>query len=124
MKTTVNERFRSILEDSGLSDSEFCRKIGTSSQNLSHWKANNRPIPAKYLVKIIEIFDDLDARWLITGEKYEESDNDNQNKIQELTLENNKLKEELYNCNNKIIDMKDEIIKIQNEYITSLKNKT
>lgn len=67
MKETINTRFIKLLNKSSLSSTEFGEKIGATKQQISNWKANYS-IPIKQVSAILELFPELDARWLLLGE--------------------------------------------------------
>jgi len=69
MKTTLIDRIMKVLSDHNIADTDYCKKIGIQSQVITAWKNGTRPVADKYVLKTIELFDDIDARWLITGER-------------------------------------------------------
>lgn len=67
METTIIGRLAKFLEDNGLSQTDLCLKLGISPQNFTTWKSGKREIPKDHILKIIELYPDLDGHWLLTG---------------------------------------------------------
>ncbi|WP_163321640.1 hypothetical protein [Draconibacterium mangrovi] len=61
-----NDRLFEFLKSIGESQVDYGKTVKASRQQVSNWKAG-KPIPDKYMVKTIENYPDIDARWLITG---------------------------------------------------------
>jgi transcriptional regulator with XRE-family HTH domain len=65
----INERIKKLYELKKFkSQKEFSDTIGVSDRVVSNYFANKNTPSYDFLVKIITIFKDVDARWLLTGE--------------------------------------------------------
>ena len=100
------ERVIEAANKSNLKDIDFAKRIGASKQQFANWKSGAQGVPEKYLIKIVEEFPTVNARWLITGEgslngvNHSEQDDSH---LHELLL------------------MKDQIIQAKDEIISLLK---
>lgn len=70
---TINERLAQIIEEKmkEFGDSkktDFARRMGTSSQNLLNISTPGRSVGLAPVVRFLEMFPDIDARWLILGD--------------------------------------------------------
>ena len=101
-----NERVVEAAHKSGLKDIDFARRIGATKQQFANWKSGSQGVPEKYIVKIIEEFPTVNARWLVTGEPQANTNGHNPNELTELK--------------NTIIKDKDTIIALQNKLIDLL----
>jgi phage repressor protein C with HTH and peptisase S24 domain len=63
----IVERIALILENKGLSVRAFEINIGASNGMIGRAIAKNTDISAQWLSKIIEIYPDVNANWLLTG---------------------------------------------------------
>lgn len=122
---TLLERVLEVIKQSGITASDFGRKIGATRQAIANWKAGSHPVPDRYLIRIIEVFPEVDARWLITG--------DHQGKTREL-LEQEEyhllvqtmkqeiidLQKSLNETSSKLLTEKDEVKQLQRELINTL----
>lgn len=62
----VAERLLAVIEYSGLSQTAFAKKIGSTQANL--WRQlNGQRITALTLVAVAEQFPEIDCNWLLTG---------------------------------------------------------
>jgi len=95
-----------------MTDSEFAMKVGSTRQQFSNWKNNGVNVPDKYIIRAIEQFPEVNARWLITGTQGEESE-----KIK--TFE--EYKAEFAKSYKEIIELKDRIIEDKEMIIEMLK---
>ena len=71
MKKTVNDRLIELQSVKKFQWNRLQLDLGISNQQqITNWitEKNREPIPPKHILKIIELFPDLNARWLITGE--------------------------------------------------------
>lgn len=108
---TRTERVFKVVESESISYSDFARIIGVKKQLVSNWKNLLQEIPDKYLIRIIEEFENVNARWLITGEG--EIYGQKELSEEEKTEIEKQYKERLA--------MKDEIIKAKDELIEVLR---
>lgn len=72
---TINERFAQIIEDKmkEFGDSkktDFARRMGTTSQNLLNISTPGKSVGIAPITRFLEMFPDVDARWLILGDPY------------------------------------------------------
>jgi len=66
MSNTCSNRLFEFLKTIGETQADYGRAVKATRQQISNWKGGT-PIPDKYLIKTIESYPDLDARWFITG---------------------------------------------------------
>lgn len=66
---TVNNRLQQYLQESGMTQTDLSNKIGISRQNVNTWFTKGANISDKMIIRIIQVIEDVDARWLITGVK-------------------------------------------------------
>lgn len=62
---TVKERLIKYIKSKGMSTREFCRTIGVSETYVNSMRSSIQP---DKLVKISQIYPDLNTTWLLTGE--------------------------------------------------------
>lgn len=62
---TVKERIREFIKFKGISERQFCLKIGVSSTYVSSMRISLQP---DKLLKIAQAYPELNTTWLITGE--------------------------------------------------------
>lgn len=85
MKTTVNQRFNDIITKNNIQQIEIAKLLNVSKQQINNWLSDiNNPIPARHIVRVIELFSNVDARWLITGENSSIGENKNKEVIEQL----------------------------------------
>ena len=63
----MTERFKILLQQLGLTSSEFADRIGVQRSSISHIISGRNKPSIDFLEKIITIFPDTDLKWLITG---------------------------------------------------------
>ena len=69
MELFINERLTKWLEYKKISQAELSRKLIIKERSqVNQWCKLKAPIPPNYIIDIIRIFSDLDARWFITGD--------------------------------------------------------
>jgi len=61
------DRFKSILEQLNVTPSEFADRIGVQRSSISHVLSGRNKPSLDFLEKILNVFPDIDASWLITG---------------------------------------------------------
>ena len=64
---TINERLHYFLKYSNLSQVEVAEKLNISTSRLANWVAKSS-ISMYNLSEILELFENLNARWLLTGQ--------------------------------------------------------
>ncbi len=63
----MEERIRKFMEYKGITSSELADSIGVQRSNVTHvLKARNKP-SFQFIEKILQIYPDLNAKWLILG---------------------------------------------------------
>lgn len=103
---TINERIFNIADIRNINNAEMARRLNTSPQQIANWKKGGRAIPYKYVVLFIEEFQDIDARWILTGVNY--------------TTEKEQLMRETINAKEEVIKDKERSINIMEKYIKLL----
>lgn len=68
MDNTINERLSELLINKNISQQEIAISLGTSQPNVSAMCKGHRTISKKTIVKLSNIFPDLNVDWLLTGE--------------------------------------------------------
>jgi transcriptional regulator with XRE-family HTH domain len=63
----MTDRFKSLLEKLNLTSSEFADRIGVQRSSISHVLSGRNKPSIDFLEKILNVFPDIDATWLITG---------------------------------------------------------
>jgi len=87
MEATLNERFKKVLFDLGISESEMASRIGISKQALNQVILGQRKLSANIIEGIVRVFPSVNIRYLLTG-----NDTDNMK-----TLSDNSLRYDTYN---------------------------
>jgi transcriptional regulator with XRE-family HTH domain len=67
MKKSINQRLANWLEYKEISQADLGKNMGKTRSQINQW-CSSTPIPDKYILEIVEMFPDLNARWFITGE--------------------------------------------------------
>lgn len=102
---TRNERLFNYLDSSRDTYADYARKVKATRQQVGNWKKGTHTIPDKYLVRTIEIYKDIDARWLLTGETNELS-----NDVKELN-------DKVIWLSDQLLAEKERVIRLQNKII-------
>ena len=63
----MTDRIKLLLGQLGLSPSEFADRIGVQRSSVSHVISGRNKPSIDFLEKILNVFPDIDAVWLITG---------------------------------------------------------
>lgn len=65
---SINQRLKLFLDSKDFSNQDLRVALGVKTrQQISNWLLSKEKMPDKHIFKIIDMFDDLNARWLITG---------------------------------------------------------
>ncbi len=64
----MNTRIKQIMDHRGLTPSEFADTIGVQRSNITHILHGRNKPGFQFIVKILESFPEINAKWLITGE--------------------------------------------------------
>lgn len=99
-----NERLFEFLKTIGETQANYGRTVKATRQQVSNWKAG-KPIPDKYVLKTIESYPDIDARWFITGKS----------STNEHTIE--ALKDKVLSLTEKLLEEKERVIYLQDKFI-------
>lgn len=95
MKTTVNQRFNEIITKNNIQQIEIAKLLNVSKQQINNWLSDiNNPIPARHIVRVIELFSNVDARWLITGEAAENEEIKNRELVEALKKQVDELRKD------------------------------
>lgn len=94
VQETINDRIRYIIEKEGHTVSSFAKKIDVGDQTVrSITKDRNKP-SYDIIVKILESFEWINAKWLVMGQKSEANTDTDKEKLysiiatQQKTIEN------------------------------------
>ena len=94
VQETINDRIRYIIEKEGHTVSSFAKKIDVGDQTVrSITKDRNKP-SYDIIVKILESFEWINAKWLVMGQKSEVDTDTDKEKLysiiatQQKTIEN------------------------------------
>ena len=63
-------RLRNWMEDKGLKSSAFADKIGVNRATISHILSGRNKPSIDFLKKLLHVYPELNANWLITGIGY------------------------------------------------------
>jgi transcriptional regulator with XRE-family HTH domain len=63
----MTDRFKILLDQLNLSPSEFADRIGVQRSSISHVISGRNKPSIDFLEKILNVFPDIDATWLVTG---------------------------------------------------------
>jgi transcriptional regulator with XRE-family HTH domain len=63
----MRDRIKSLLQQLGLSPSEFADRIGVQRSSVSHVISGRNKPSIDFLEKILNVFPETDSIWLITG---------------------------------------------------------
>jgi transcriptional regulator with XRE-family HTH domain len=67
MDKSINQRFAKILEEKNISQADYADRIKTGRANVNNWCRLKNAIPLDSIVELLNMFPDIDARWLLTG---------------------------------------------------------
>lgn len=66
MDMSINQRLKLFLQTKDIQQEELRVKLGLKNrQQVSNWVNCNDPVPDKHLVRIIRLYPELNANWLI-----------------------------------------------------------
>jgi transcriptional regulator with XRE-family HTH domain len=100
---TIGERFALVLKEKGITQKSFSEKTKYSEQAISKLiKGQTQSPKADLVAKIAVLLPDVNLRWLLVGEGEMFIDNQNE---ESLNLEIGRLKDELLNSQNKVIEL-------------------
>ena len=64
----MNERLKIFVEYLAISNKDFAESIGVSRQQYEGWINQNVKVPVHCLIQIAMIYEEINTRWLLTGE--------------------------------------------------------
>ena len=100
---TIGERFALILKKKGVTQKSFSERTKYSEQAISKViKGQTQSPKADLITEIAVSIPDVNLRWLLIGEGEMFIDNQNGDN---LILENSRLKDELLDSKNKVIEL-------------------
>jgi transcriptional regulator with XRE-family HTH domain len=100
---TIGERFALILKEKGVTQKSFSERIGYREQSISKLiKGQTQSPRADLIVQVAVSFPDVNLRWLLLEKGEMLVDNQNGDN---LIVENSRLKDELLNSKNKVIEL-------------------
>jgi hypothetical protein len=112
-ESDVNQRFIKYLDEKGIAYKDAAIILGNREQQIQQWKTNQRNIPLKHLITICIKYNDLNIKWLITGQGQMLDEGIEKGNIQDS-------KSEYLVCNT--CEEKTAHIKTLNDYISTLKD--
>ena len=116
-QSDINSRVVQVIKQSGLNNVVFAQLIGATRQSVANWKQGTHNVPFKFVVKIIEEFQELDARWLLTGKlsgisPEAEKQLDDIAEYDQLVERNKHLQERLEELTSELLSEKDQRIEL------------
>ena len=113
---TINQRLKEFIDLNNIAPPDFYRKLGVGRMEYSGWITAGRAISVTKLQSILQLYPELNARWLMLGEG-----------IMQENTQTQKVKTPSINCHNCAskeiqIDLLTDNIKILNEYVVALKD--
>jgi transcriptional regulator with XRE-family HTH domain len=100
---TIGERFALILKEKGVTQKSFSERIGYREQSISKLiKGQTQSPRADLIIQVAASFPDVNLRWFLLEEGEMLIDNQSGDN---LIVENSRLKDELLNSKNKVIDL-------------------
>ena len=67
---SIVSRIQSIMDEKGLSASNFASKIGVQRSSVSHILSGRNKPSLEFLIKIEQEFDDISLEWLVKGSHF------------------------------------------------------
>ena len=68
---SINSRILQIMQEKHLSNAAFADVIGVKRSSITHILSERNKPSLDFLYKLLETFRDVDANWLLKGEKQE-----------------------------------------------------
>ena len=65
---TINQRLKEFIDLNNIAAPDFYHKLGVARMEYSGWITAGRAISVAKLQLILQLFPDLNARWLLLGE--------------------------------------------------------
>ena len=70
---TINNRIQQIMQEKRLSNAAFADIIGVKRSSITHLLSERNKPSLDFLYKLLETFNDIDANWLLKGEKQQKT---------------------------------------------------
>jgi predicted methyltransferase len=115
MEISINQRLKKLVENKKINPPVFYKKIGVTRGTWSGWVNSNKAISVEKLVSIIKELNDINARWLLTGEGSMTND--------EELVQTNEPAGKYGNNNCKLCEEKDARIKLLEEMLEMYRGK-
>lgn len=119
MEDNFISRLYKYMEYAGLNENKVRVQCGLSQGAINTAKKRNKGLGYENIAKILYVYKDLDARWLLTGEgemlNYERTPSDSE-LIQFLKKQNNELLEKIEQLNRELGDKERQIAEMKKEY--------
>jgi transcriptional regulator with XRE-family HTH domain len=109
---SISQRLRLFLDNLGIEQQEFANALGISKQVVSNAINGRTKYPkSDFLIQLIVGYPNLNLYWLLLGEGEMFTNNipSNLNLIQDLKAENEKLKNDLLETQQKVIELFEKI---------------
>lgn len=109
---TIGQRLRLFLDDLGIEQQELANTIKISKQVVSNAVNGKTKYPkSDFLIQLIEGYPDINLYWLLLGEgeMFTKNTPSNLKLIQDLKAENEKLKNDLLEAQQKVIELFEKI---------------
>lgn len=88
------KRLQILLDYYGLSASAFADKIDVQRSSISHLLSGRNKPSLDFILKVIEVFPDVDLYWIINGKGNFPKSENNKEKIKEAPIQENSKSEE------------------------------
>jgi len=119
MEDNFISRLYKYMEYAGLNENKVRVQCGLSQGAINTAKKRNKGLGYENIAKILYVYKDLDARWLLTGEgemlNSERTPSDSE-LIQFLKKQNNELLEKIEQLNRELGDKERQIAEMKKEY--------
>ncbi len=118
MNNEIINRLDEYLRYKGLNDNQVTVQCGLSNGALGKARSRGKGITSQNIEKILLVYKELDARWLLTGEGNmlgEEPVQSGSDFIQFLKNQNNELMETIQELNREIGDKERQLIELKKE---------
>ena len=64
----INQRFVIFLNDNEIKPADIAKALMVIPQRIQDWKNGIKPIPTIHLMRLCELYPNLNARWLLIGQ--------------------------------------------------------
>ncbi|MCY1719112.1 hypothetical protein OU798_02075 [Prolixibacteraceae bacterium Z1-6] len=117
-----NKRIIDVVEEKNMTASAFADKIDATRQAVYNWKKGTHNIPIKYVIEFLKQFEDVDARWVLTGLRKENAVEDEAHtklleEHEQLIAEVAELKKQMFEYMKQLLQGKDELLVAKDEIL-------